>query len=81
MDTYADDLTELMDALDLKGATLQGGLRNEHECIMAFSETDFTEDLKKFNVPTLIIHGNDDQIVTISYYIKGTLLNSSGMRH
>jgi non-heme chloroperoxidase len=34
-------------------------------CINAFSETDFTEDLKKFDVPTLIIHGDDDQIVPI----------------
>jgi non-heme chloroperoxidase len=42
---------------------MQGGLKNEYECIKAFSETDFTEDLKKFDVPTLIIHGDDDQIV------------------
>ncbi len=34
-------------------------------CIQAFSETDFTEDLKSFDVPTLIIHGDDDQIVPI----------------
>ena len=34
-----------------------------YECIKAFSETDFREDLKKFNVPTLVIHGDDDQIV------------------
>jgi len=44
---------------------MQGGLKNEFECIKAFSETDFTEDLKKFDVPTLIIHGDDDQIVPI----------------
>ena len=44
---------------------MQGGLKNELECIKAFSETDFTEDLKKVNVPTLIIHGDDDQIVPI----------------
>jgi non-heme chloroperoxidase len=44
---------------------MQGGLKNELECIKAFSETDFTEDLKKFDVPTLIIHGDDDQIVPI----------------
>ena len=42
---------------------LQGGLKNQFDCIKAFSETDFTEDLKKFDVPTLIIHGDDDQIV------------------
>lgn len=44
---------------------MQGGLRNELDCIKAFSETDFTEDLKKFDVPALIIHGDDDQIVPI----------------
>ena len=41
------------------------GLKNVLDCIKAFSETDFTEDLKKFDVPTLIIHGDDDQIVPI----------------
>ncbi len=45
---------------------MQGGLKNEIDCIKAFSETDFTEDLKKFDVPTLIIHGDDDQIVPIT---------------
>jgi non-heme chloroperoxidase len=44
---------------------IQGGLKNEYECIRAFSETDLTEDLKKFDVPTLIIHGDDDQIVPV----------------
>ena len=44
---------------------MQGGLKNESDCIKAFSETDFTEDLKKFDIPTLIIHGDDDQIVPI----------------
>jgi non-heme chloroperoxidase len=45
---------------------LQGmmcGIRAAYDCIKAFSETDFTEDLKKFDVPTLILHGDDDQIV------------------
>ncbi|HJQ60396.1 MAG TPA: alpha/beta hydrolase [Vineibacter sp.] len=44
---------------------MMGGLKNELDCIKAFSETDFTEDLKKFDVPTLLIHGDDDQIVPI----------------
>ena len=44
---------------------MQGGLQNEFDCIKAFSETDFTQDLKTFDVPTLIIHGDDDQIVPI----------------
>lgn len=41
------------------------GLKNVIECTNALSETDFTEDLKKFDVPTLIIHGDDDQVVPI----------------
>ena len=44
---------------------MMGGAINTLECIKAFSETDFTEDLKKFDVPTLILHGEDDQIVPI----------------
>jgi len=46
--------------------SMQAGLKNAHDCIKAFSETDFTEDLKKFDVPTLIAHGEDDQIVPIA---------------
>ena len=44
---------------------MQAGHKNTFDCIKAFSETDFTEDLKKFDVPTLIVHGDDDQIVPI----------------
>lgn len=44
---------------------MMGGHKNTYDCIKAFSETDFTEDLKKFDVPTLIIHGDDDQVVPI----------------
>ncbi|HSI59700.1 MAG TPA: alpha/beta hydrolase, partial [Ideonella sp.] len=44
---------------------MQGGHKNTYDCIKAFSETDFTEDLKRFDVPTLVIHGDDDQIVPI----------------
>jgi non-heme chloroperoxidase len=44
---------------------MQAGHKNAFDCIKAFSETDFTEDLKKFDVPTLILHGDDDQIVPI----------------
>jgi len=43
-----------------------GGMKAHYDCIKAFSETDFTEDLKKFDVPTLILHGDDDQIVPIA---------------
>ena len=52
---------------------IMGGLRNQYECIKAYSETDFTEDLKKFDVPTLIIHGDDDQIVPIDTTSKAAL--------
>ncbi|MBB3292668.1 non-heme chloroperoxidase [Mitsuaria sp. BK045] len=44
---------------------MQGGHKNTYDSIKAFSETDFTEDLKKFDKPTLVIHGDDDQIVPI----------------
>jgi non-heme chloroperoxidase len=44
---------------------MRAGHKNTFDCIKAFSETDFTEDLKKFDLPTLIIHGDDDQIVPI----------------
>lgn len=44
---------------------MMGGLKAAYDCIKAFSETDFTEDLKKFDVPTLVIQGDDDQIVPI----------------
>jgi non-heme chloroperoxidase len=44
---------------------MMSGHKNAFDCIKAFSETDFTKDLKKFDVPTLIVHGDDDQIVPI----------------
>jgi non-heme chloroperoxidase len=45
--------------------SMQSGLKNAYDCIKAFSETDFTQDLKKFDVPTLVLHGEDDQIVPV----------------
>jgi non-heme chloroperoxidase len=45
--------------------SMQVGLKGAFDCIKVFSETDLTEDLKKFDIPTLIIHGDDDQIVPI----------------
>ena len=45
--------------------SMQAGLLNAYECIKAFSETDFTQDLKRFDVPTLVLHGEDDQIVPV----------------
>ena len=44
---------------------MQGSLKSEYDCIKQFSETDFTEDLKKMTIPTLFVHGDDDQIVPI----------------
>ena len=69
----------LRDSFWLQGTLC--GLNAAYECIKAFSETDQFEDLKKFNVPTLIMHGDDDQIVPIgaaamqsSQLIKGARL-------
>ena len=45
--------------------SMQVGLKGAYDCVKAFSETDLTEDLKRIDVPTLIIHGDDDQIVPI----------------
>jgi non-heme chloroperoxidase len=61
--------------------TMMGGFKAAYDCVRAFSETDFTEDLKRFDVPTLIMHGDDDQIVPIgpsacrsSELVKGATL-------
>jgi non-heme chloroperoxidase len=60
---------------------MQAGIKSALDCIKQFSETDFTEDLKKFDIPTLIAHGDDDQIVPIgaaalksSKLVKGSTL-------
>jgi len=53
----------VIDSFWLQG--MQAGHKNTFDCIKAFSETDFTEDLRKFDVPTLILHGDDDQVVPI----------------
>ena len=45
--------------------SMQAGLKNAYDSIKAFSETDFTDDLRKFDVPTLVMHGEDDQIVPV----------------
>jgi non-heme chloroperoxidase len=69
----------LRDSFWLQG--MLAGHKAVYDCIKAFSETDFTEDLKKFDVPTLILHGEDDQIVPIgaasllsSKLVKGATL-------
>lgn len=55
---------------------MMGGIKAQYDCVKAFSETDFTEDLKKIDIPTLVMHGDDDQIVPIddSARISSTLL-------
>lgn len=45
---------------------MMGGIKPQYDCIKAFSETDFTEDLKAISVPTLVMHGDDDQIVPVA---------------
>jgi non-heme chloroperoxidase len=50
--------------------SMQAGLKNAYESIKAFSETDFTEDLKKIDVPALVLHGEDDQIVPVKNSAK-----------
>ena len=71
----------LRDSFWLQG--MLAGHKAVYDCIKAFSETDFTEDLKKFDVPTLILHGDDDQIVPIgasallsSKLVKGATLKT-----
>ena len=53
----------MRDSFWLQG--MMAGFPGSYFCIKAFSETDMTEDLKKFDVPTLVLHGDDDQIVPI----------------
>jgi non-heme chloroperoxidase len=91
---YFHDLSAPFFGANRPGAKVSQGLRDSFwlqgmlarfngvfDCIKAFSETDFTDDLKKFDVPTLILHGDDDQIVPIgaaamrsSKIVKGSTL-------
>jgi non-heme chloroperoxidase len=61
---------------------MQGGFIGTYECIKAFSETDFTEDLKKIDIPVLVVHGSDDQIVPIvdSAYMTIKLLKQGTLK-
>ena len=79
----------LLSSKIVKGATLEviagaphgwlqgmiAGHKAVYDCIKAFSATDFTEDLKKIDVPTLLLHGDDDQIVPIGAAALGHLLH------
>jgi non-heme chloroperoxidase len=77
----------LIDGFWLQG--MQGGLKGQYDCIKQFSEVDYTEDLKKIGIPTLVIHGDDDQLVPIDNSGKlsakllkhGTLKIYSGAPH
>lgn len=60
----AKPLPGYVDSFWMQG--MMGAHKSSYDCIKAFSETDFTEDLKKFDVPTLIMHGDDDQVVPIA---------------
>ena len=66
-----------------------GGVKPHYDCIKAFSETDFTADLKKIDIPVLVMHGEDDQIVPIEITAKraikllknGKLISYPGFPH
>jgi len=68
---------------------MMGGIKAHYDCIKAFSETDFTEDLKSVDVPVLVMHGEDDQIVpfeltalkAVKLLKKGTLIRYPGFPH
>jgi non-heme chloroperoxidase len=68
---------------------MMGGIKPQYDCIKAFSETDFTEDLKRIEVPTLVMHGDDDQIVpfadsaplSVKLLKHGTLKVYDGLPH
>ena len=92
---FFKDLTEPFYGANRPGAKVSQGLRDSFwrqgmqvglnaafECIKAFSETDFTEDLKKIDVPTLIIHGDDDQMVPIndSALLSAALVKGSTLK-
>ena len=59
---------------------MQGGIKGILDCIKAFSETDFTQDLARFDVPTLLIHGDDDQIVPIDVSARRAVKMIKGAR-
>ena len=61
---------------------MMGGAKGQYDCIKAFSETDFTEDLRRIDVPTLVMHGDDDQIVPIadSAMLSSKLLKNATLK-
>jgi non-heme chloroperoxidase len=90
---FFKDLSAPFYGANREGATVSQGLRDSfwlqamlagmkpvYECLRAISETDFTADLKRFDVPTLIIHGDDDQIVPIGASARRSIELVSGAR-
>ena len=92
---FFQDLTETFYGANRPGSSVSQGLRDSFwlqamnsgfigvlDCIKAFSETDFTADLKKFDVPTLVLHGDDDQIVPIanSAQLSATLIQGANLK-
>jgi non-heme chloroperoxidase len=90
---FFKDLSAPFYGANREGATVSQGLRDSfwlqamlagmkpvYECLKAISETDFTADLKRFDVPTLIIHGDDDQIVPIGASARRSIELVSGAR-
>lgn len=83
----AEDLQGVRDNWWRQG--MMGGIKAQYDCIKAFSETDFTDDLKAIEVPTLVMHGEDDQIVPIADSARrsiemlrnGTLKTYPGLSH
>ena len=67
----------LRDAFWMMG--MQAGLKPALDCIKAFSETDFTEDLKRIDKPMLVVHGDDDQIVPIDRAGRASAQDRSSM--
>jgi non-heme chloroperoxidase len=63
-------------------AGMLGSVKNQYDTVKAFSETDFTEDLKKIDIPTLVLHGDDDQIVPIddSGRLSAKLVKNAGLK-
>jgi len=70
----------ILDTFWLQG--MQAGLNAVYDCIKVFSETDLTEDLKRIDVPTLIVHGDDDQIVpiTASAHLSATIVKQATLK-
>ncbi|MGH2686497.1 MAG: alpha/beta fold hydrolase, partial [Actinomycetota bacterium] len=54
--------------------SMQSGLKNSYDCVKALAETDFTGDLQRFDVPTLLIHGEDDQVVPVGNSMRSARL-------